>query len=257
MGRAERVLWYLNFFATLVLLARMAYYKLHRAYPYIFLYWLSQIVASLLLLQIPMRSSKYAYAFFLAHFVGLVLAVLVIQELYGCALAAHPALSTFGRRSVLAVLAITAAVAAALTGLDATVLPGQYAAIHRFMTVSRTLEFMILVFFAAIGGFLLWFPVRIRRNIAVYLLGFFVFYAFQSLAFLLNNLLAQQHSQAISTAALAIALLCTMIWFVGLREEEAREAMVAGHSWNPAEAARLSIQLDQINKSLNRFVRTS
>jgi len=257
MARAEQVLWYLNFLATLALLARILCCKLNRIYPFIFLYWLNQALADLLLFQIPMRTVIYRNVYFIAQFANLLLAVLVVQELYRLALAEHPALSIFGRRSMLLVLSITAVLAAAMAGLDSTVLPGQYAMIHRFMTVERTLEFMILVFFLAISGFLLWFPVKIRRNIAVYITGFVVFYFSHSFGVLLNNLLPQEFSPVISTGALVMAPLCLLIWLLGLRAEGESAATVAGHGWNPAEAARLSAQLNEINTVLTRFVRNS
>ena len=257
MARAEQVLWLLNFLATAALLGRIVRCKLSRTYPCLFLYWLAQALAALILFQIPIRTNLYSYAYFVAKSVSLILAVLVVNELYRVALAAHPALSVFGRRSMLAVFGLSATLAGAIAGLDSTVLPGQYALIHRFMTVDRTLQFIFLVFLLAISGFLLWFPVKIQRNLAVYIAGFIVFYSSQSFAFLLNNRLPQHYSQSVSVAAMAMALLCLLIWLIGLRAEGESAATVTGHGWNPAAAARLAAQLEEINTALTRFVRSS
>jgi hypothetical protein len=257
MAPAETLLWQLNFLATLALLTRFLYSKLHRTYPILFLYWLSQAVADIVLFQIPLRSTVYLYVYSSAQIINLALSVLVVQELYRVALLAHQGISVFGRRGMLAVLGIAAILALAGSGIDSVVLPGQYPWIHLFMAVDRTLEFILLVFLLVISGFLLWFPVKIRRNIAVFITGFVLFYLLQSSAFLLNNLLPQTYSQSISVASLAAALLCLLVWLAGLRAEGASPVIVSGHGWNPAAAARLSVQLDGINAALTRFVRNS
>ena len=257
MARVETILWYLNFGATLGLLVRIVCCKLHRAYRVLFLYWLSQALADIVLFQIPPRSTMYGYVYFSSEVVNLVLSIFVVQELYRLALVEHPALSAFARHSMLAVLGIAGALAAAGTSLDSTVMPGQYWRIHRFMTLDRTVEFVILVFLLVISGFLLWFPVKVRRNVAVYITGFVLFYFSQSAAFLLNNLLPQHYSPSISAASLAAALLCLLIWLVGVRAEGESPVTVTGHGWNPAAAARLSVQLNEINTALARLVRSS
>ncbi|MSV36235.1 MAG: hypothetical protein EXQ47_11665 [Bryobacterales bacterium] len=125
MARAEKLLWYLNFLVTLALLARILYCKLQRTYPALFLYWLSQVV-DIILFQIPMQSRFYANVYYTAQVVNLGLSILVVQMLYRVALIGHPALSAFGRRSMLAVLGMAAIFALAGASVDSTMLPGQY-----------------------------------------------------------------------------------------------------------------------------------
>lgn len=73
MARAERILWYLNFAAMVVLLARIVFCKLHRTYPWSFRYWLAQAVASGVLMVIPLRSNAYFYLFAVAQALSLIL----------------------------------------------------------------------------------------------------------------------------------------------------------------------------------------
>jgi hypothetical protein len=255
MARAERILWYCNFAATLVLLIRIVICRLHQIYPWTFRYWLGQAAATAVLLAIPLSNGAYFFAYVAAQSINLTLSVFVLQELYATALAAHPGLSVFGRRSMLAVLAAAGTLALAGLGVDSTVMAGQYWRIHRFLTLTRTVEFVILVFLLVISAFLLWFPVKIRRNVAVYIAGFFFYYVLQASVFLSHNLLPQKYSQAISMTSLIAALISLLIWLVGLRAESATPATVSGHGWNPLAAARLSVELNGINAALTRLVR--
>ena len=255
MAEMERVLWYLNFGATLILVFRFIQCKLFGIYRFLFLYWLVQAVTDIVMFPVPLRSDLYAYLYLSFQTINLILAVCVVQELYEMALAGHPALAAFGRKSVLLVMGLAALFGAAGVVLDSTVLPGQYWRVHRFFTMERTMDFMILMFLLLISGFLLWFPVRVRRNITVYLTGFVLFYFSRSGGLLLANRLPHEFARSVSSVLEGLTLACLLVWIWGLRAEGERETTVTGHRWNAAAAGRLSLQLDEINTALARFAR--
>src|SRR6266404_5761306 len=189
MPGMERILWYFNFGATVVLVWRFVHCELFRIYRFLFLYWLIQIPEHVIMFAVPLRTDLYAYLYYSFQTIDLILAVCVVQELYKMALAGLPALAAFGRKSVVFLMVCAAFFGAPGVVLDSRVLPGQYWNVHRFLTVERTMDFMILMFLLLIGGFLLWFPVRVRRNITVYMTGFVAFYLFRTAGLLLTNLL--------------------------------------------------------------------
>lgn len=257
MARAERILWYLNVAAVFALLARVIFCSLHRRYPWFFRYWLGQLAVGGPLLAVPMRSDTYFFLYITVRVLSMILSIFVVQEMFRVALTAHPGLSVFGRRSMLTILGIAALCALAGVGIDLEILPGQYWRVNRFMAFDRTIEFIILVFLLAIGAFLLWFPVRIQKNIMIYVTGFIVYHGSVAATHLVHNLLPQRLAQTTSVSALAMSLLSLSIWIIGLREERAAATTVAGHSWNPAAAVRLTVQLDQINMALTKFIKTT
>lgn len=256
MAGLERVLWYLNFIATLALLARLIQYKLWRAYRFLFLYWLAQAVETPIMLQAPLNSALYAQMYYAAQTLSLILAICVVLELYREAFALYPAMAEFGRRSVLVLMSIAAVVAAFGVALDATILPGQPGA-HRFLTFERTMGFMLLIFLLLMSGFLLWFPVKAKRNIVIYITGFVLFYSSRSMGLLAANLLPMSAFQSMSVALLAFSLGCLLLWFSGLRKESEDAITVTGNRSNAAALERLSEQLDQINTALARFARNA
>jgi hypothetical protein len=256
MDPLGQVLCFLDLSAILLLLLRLAWLKLYRGYRLLFVYFAVMAVEIALAAWIPQKTNLYAEFYFGAQSVLIVLAVCIVQDLYKQALELHPALATFSRRSVLAVAAFAAVVAAFGAALDRQVLPGQYANVHRFLAIERTLDLMILIFLLLISGFILWFPVKVRRNIVVYIGGFVVFHLSRTVGLLLTNLLPQRNLIPLSNAMQVVFLFCALFWSLGLRTEDLDSRTVAGHRWDPEAMKKLSGQLDAINSALSRFVRS-
>jgi len=255
MSGVERVLFYLNFIGELVLLVRLMQLELHRAYRSLFLFWLVQMLTTLAILPVRMATFTYMYMYWGTQTLTLIMAMYVVQDVYRIALLEHPAVAVFGRRSVMAIMAVAAILALPGVTLDSTILPGQYAAIHRFATFERTMNFVILVFLLLISGLLLWFPIKVRRNIVVYIAGFVLYSASRSAGLLVSNLLPLAATRQVSTILLALTLFCLLIWIVGIRPEGELVTATPGYRRNPESVLRLSRQLDAINAALARFVR--
>jgi len=255
MFGVERALFYLNFIAELALLYRLIQCKLHRIYKSLFLYWLVQTIGGLVLLFAGRGTWLYLYIYWGAQTVNIFMSLYVVQDLFHIALAEHAAIATFGRRVVLVAIGLAAVVALAGVTLDATIQRGQYAAIQRFWTFERSMNFVILIFLLLISILLLWFPIKVRRNIVVYIFGFLLFAAAHSLGLLIANLLPQGFTVLVSTILLALTLVCLLIWIIGIRPEGELESATPGYRRDPQAMRRLSRQLDAINATLARFVR--
>jgi hypothetical protein len=256
MFGAERILFYLNFIAELVLLWRLVHYRLYQSYRSLFLYWLVQALTTLVILPVPMRTYLYLYMYWAAQSIYLLMAVFVVQDLYRMALQEHPSVAAFGRQSVMAAMVLAAVVALSGIKLDSTILPGHYPAIQRFLTFERTLDFVLLIFLLLISGFLLWFPIKVRRNIIVYISGFVLYHASRSFGVLLINLRPQASTAVISTVLLGFSLLCLLIWIVEIRPEGERVTTTLGYRSDPEVMQRHSRQLDAINSALARIGRS-
>ena len=256
MFGVERALFYLNFIAELALLCRLIQCRLYRIYKSLFLYWLVQTMGGLVLLFAGRGTWLYLYLYWGAQTVNIFMALYVVQDLFHIALAEHPAIASFGRRMVLAAMALGGDGGIGGVTLDATVLPGHYAAIQRFATFERSMNFVILIFLLLISILLLWFPIKVRRNIVVYISGFVLFAAARSFGLLLANLLPQGFTVLVSTILLALTLVCLLIWIIGIRPEGERATATPGYRQDPEAMQRLGRQLDAINATLARFVRS-
>jgi hypothetical protein len=115
----------------------------------------------------------------------------------------------------------------------------------------------IAIFLILISIFLTWFPVRMRRNVIVYITGFIVWSLSRSaMVHVINQWFNNPYlTSATNIAQMCVAVGCLGLWMFGFqREGEARTAVV-GHLWNRAEADRLTEQLDAINDGLARLRR--
>ena len=254
MPGAERALFYLNLAAEIVLLWRLFHAKLYRIYSSLFLYWTLQAFGSLALMTVPLASRAYLYGYWVAQTVNVFMAVFVVQDLYRSALLEHPAVASFARRTVLAAMAIASLVALSGLALDATNLRGEALTFHRFLTFERSMNFLTLLFLLLVSALLLWFPIRVRRNIMVYMSGFVLFSSSRSFGTLLYNL-RPQDARLISTVMLGFSLLCLLIWIIGIQPEGEFVTATPGYRRNPEAMQRLSHQLDSIHAALARFVR--
>ena len=252
-----RGLIYLSLAAVLVLLLRLSALGLFRIYRSLFFYLLTYTLQFAATAVFPIRSTAYSYSY--SYIVGesanIALSMLVVLELYRLALAGQPALAGFGRKTVAYALALAALVAVGGVMLDATVPPGQPRFRHYFFTAERTMDFTILMFLLFITAFMLWFPVKLRRNIVFYIGGFAVFYFSRTFGLLMINLLPPVSLQVIANVLMSCSSCCLIAWLFGLRRESEDITTTLGHRWDPAAMERLSGKLDAINATLVRFGR--
>jgi hypothetical protein len=206
-------------------------------------------------MAIPLESRRYVYVYWGAQTIIVLMAVFVVQDVYRIALLEHPAVASFARRTVLAAMAIATMVTLSGIAMDSSILAGQSPAVHRFATFERSMNFVILLFLLLISVLLLWFPIRVRRNIVVYISGFVLFSASRSFGLLLANILPPSDTRLVSTGLLALTLVSLVIWIVGIQPEGEMVTATPGYRRNPETMQRLSHQLDSINAALTRFVR--
>lgn len=243
----------LNLAAVLVLLVRLSVLGLFRIYRSLFFYLLTYTLQFVATAAFPIRSAAYSYSYMVGESANVALSILVVLELYKLALAGQPALAGFGRKTVFWAMALAAFVAAGGVMLDAIVPPGQSRFTHHFFTAERTMDFTILMFLLFITAFMMWFPIKVRRNIMLYIGGFVVFYLSRTFGLLMINLLPPASLKVIANVLISCSFCCLIAWLFGLRRESEDTATTLGHRWNPAAMERLTRQLDAINAALVRF----
>lgn len=177
------------------------------------------------------------------------LAVCLSVQLWVLALRAYPGLAMFGRRVAIYALIVALLIAAGGLALQPPVTPDQSVFLHYFNAFEGALDSMVALFLAAATLFLLWFPVEVPRNVAVFIGGIVCFLIAEWGTLLVVNL----HPNTVgipNVVILSIYLACLIFWTVALRRTGETLTMVTGHRWNPEEAERLLGQLDAINARL-------
>jgi hypothetical protein len=252
-------LWYLNIAASVVLCVRLYFQRLAGIYPFLVVYLLAQSLEQVLALAFSGQThrTRYAQIYFGGQGVKVLLVILVVLELFYRALADKPALARFGRRMLGYTFSVAVGIGLVNLLLDASAASGAYSfLLIRFLRVERSVDLVAFILLIVMSGFLLWFPVRASRNAVYWFAGFMMYELFRWTGLLLTNLWPKSN-QNFSVVMLAVTLVCLAGWTLLLKPEGEKETVVTGHSWNPDQAERLTIQLNAINSRLARLARSS
>lgn len=258
MNLADFVRWsgYATSLAQAALVVQLAGLRLTRRYLWLDAFVLSGVLQVIFAIGASPFSLRYAYTYYAGQAAKSIFAVALSVQLWQLALTAYPALARFGRRILIYLLGASLLIAAAglffepaRSGIHAfSGFP------HYFNAFEGAVDSMTVVFLIAAAAFLLWFPVEVSRNAAVFM-GGFVLYSLQRrvVLFLVNAYPGS--SQVLSAVTLICELCCLIFWLAAVRHGGETLKTVTGHRWNPAETTRLLGQLDAINARLQQMAR--
>ncbi len=167
-------LWCLTIVLAAVLLTKLWKHHLVPLYKLFCFFLAFDFVTSLIGLTVSFGTRHYLYYFFAVESTRMVLAALMTMEIYGRSLAATPALAAYGRSIVAYIFAAAAVLPIAIMSLahPNASLMDKYLKI--FYGVEHTIDWTRGIFLLLITMFLLWFPVKMRRNLVIYSAGFIV-----------------------------------------------------------------------------------
>jgi hypothetical protein len=235
--------------------AKLWWSGLVAAYKMLFCYLTADFISSIAAVTVRYDTNTFGYVYFASQTVKIILAAFVLVEIYTLALAGTPALSRFGRNIVSYILG--AAALFPVVGVITDHAASRHPYLRGFFLFEQTMDGTMAIFLILISIFMGWFPVRLRRNVIVYIGGFIVWALSRSvLVHIINQWLGnKQVSMVANSVQMFIEVGCLLLWLLGLRREGESRTAVVGHLWNRAEAARLTDQLDAINNSLERLRR--
>jgi hypothetical protein len=240
---------------TAAVLVRLCWSGLVRTYKLLFCFLAADLISSIGALTIRYDTKRYGDFYFSSQTLKIVISAFVLVEIYGLALAGTPALARFGRNTVSYILAVAALFPVVGILMDHS--PSSRTYLRAFLLFEQTMDGTMASFLIIISMFMAWFPVRMRRNVIVYIGGFIVWALSRSAGVHVVNQWGgnTQVSLAVNLVEAAIVSGCLLLWLLGLRGEGERRTAVVGHLWNRAEAERLTEQLGAINDSLERMRR--
>jgi hypothetical protein len=116
----------------------------------------------------------------------------------------------------------------------------------------RVLSSVALLVVLCILCLLLWFPVEISRNLAVFTSGFVIYFAAKTALLLGRSFWSHDSTRIVSIAITAVLSVCLAYWavFISPAGEHVRTRL--GHRWQPREQERLIGQLEAMNAALLR-----
>jgi hypothetical protein len=224
----EQAMWYTNMAAAVVLFSRLYALGLVRTYPFLFAYLFADTLEQTVAFAFTQDRHIYTEIYVAGQTVKVALSIFVILEVYQLALAQQPALARFCRRVLGYLFLIVVAF-----GLVKLLLKfgGAYAnrgvLLVRFLRLERYVDLFAFIALISLAGFLLLYPVRVRRNVAIWL-GGFLLYSFSRWTGLVLTNGFPQLTHELSVAMLAALLACRIGWSLMLDRQGEKEIVVTG-----------------------------
>lgn len=246
---------------AIVLIVRLSVLRLRSVYRVFCIFVLFELVASLITyLEAVAHDPRFDYriTWVSLRVIAWVLSLWMVYALLEAALRTLPGILRFSRRLLNStfVVAVVIALMTAKPEYSVQGLPASTDPIERVVRIAFVLERIIsmtaLLALVAILGFILWFPVKIPRNLAVFSVGFVVYFAGKTGLFLAYTFWSPQSLSLVSNAIIFTLAGCFAYWILFINSDGEKAPVRMGHSWRLAEQQRLLSQLEAMNSALAR-----
>jgi Ca2+/Na+ antiporter len=121
--------------------------------------------------------------------------------------------------------------------------------------LERVISMAAVLILLAMLAFILWFPVQMPRNLAIFSIGFVAFFAVRVALLLIHTYWANADSRVLSDITSFALAGCCAYWLVLINPDGEKKPVRMGHSWGPIEQRRLMGQLEAMNDALLRAAR--
>jgi hypothetical protein len=124
-----------------------------------------------------------------------------------------------------------------------------------WIVLDRVISMTAVLILLAVLAFILWFPVKMPRNLAVLSVGFAIYFGLKT-AFRLSlsyfPALDSTTHELYSTSVNLVLAICFVYWILFITPQGQTREVKLGHSWRGVEQERLIGQLESLNASLLR-----
>jgi hypothetical protein len=228
-----------------VLIARLWSADLYRLYPFFFGYLLAELLRTALLCSIPFKGRLYPNFWVAGEVIVVCLYPLIVVELYRVVLRDLPGIATASRRYITGTVVVATLGSLLLLRLEEK--PKNLVAAT--FVIDRAVVFSLVIFILLVSIFLLYYPVRLSRNVVFYSIGYAVYFLTKATALFVRTL-GYYVAPQIGTALLIVSSVCLLFWILTLNKQGELLTVVIGHKWRTDDEARLLSKLKDINAHL-------
>jgi hypothetical protein len=255
---------YANIFLAAGLVIRLLTLRLHRIYVIFAIFLGYELFQSLVqLAEVAMRNTQMDYLDYRVTWMIIrppawVLSLWMVHSLLAAILRKLPGISRLSN-SLFQSVFLGSAGLALLTAIPEYLNRGNFVktAVDRALVIGLALEratsiAAILVLMAMLI-FILWFPVEMPRNLAVFSGGLVVYFGAKTALMLMLTFLPQfyqDHRETLSVAASYVLAGCFAYWCVFIDGRGELKQVRLGHSWQAGEQRKLIGQLEALNAAL-------
>ncbi len=248
---------------SVVLIVRLLSLRLHNVYRIFSVYLLIQLLGSLIAVQSEIWPGYWDYrmSWIPTQIMLWICSLCMVYAFLKGVLGTLPGILKFSRRllNVTFVIAISVALwsaSAEYHSSNAIRLPTFLArTVGGMFVLDRAICSAALLAILAILCFVLWFPVQMPKNLAMFSAGFAVYFAATTASLLTWSLFSADSLRLLDNLTMLTLSLCYAYWILFLTPEGESIPVRMGHSWDPPEQDRLLGQLEAMNASLLRSAR--
>ncbi|MBE0659456.1 MAG: hypothetical protein IH602_17310 [Bryobacteraceae bacterium] len=243
----ETLIWYLNTAAAVLVAIKFLAAGLGRFYPVLAVFLVSLPARSLLLMGLQANQYLYSWVYIITSPMLSLLTVWAGLEIYRLVLEAYSGLSALGRRSFVATVAAGGAIAFLTVQLGLQVPNEPYPTLRLFLLLDSWISGVVLFFLITLTVFVLWFPVPLRRNVAVYSFGLCAKLAAACTGIAVRVFAGSDYGTMGGVLIMAADTLVCTVWLFAFTRSGERTLSEGTIRRSPEQRARLLSQLNSLN----------
>jgi hypothetical protein len=253
---------------SIILIVRLLNLRLHSVYRIFCIFLAFDLLFSIVswveeLLHNPRLD--YRITWICLSVVGWILSLCLVYGLLQAILAGLPGILHFSRKllnvtfiAVVMVSLLTIKLDVAVSGTSgylAEFVDPIGRAVRMAFDLERVISTVALLVLVLILIFVLWFPVQMARNLAIFSIGCVVYFAAKTGLLLTRGLWSEQTLFIVSNIIAFVLAGCYAYWAIFISREGEAARVRIGHRWDAGEQQRLIGQLEAMNASLLRAAR--
>jgi len=241
----QRFLDVLQTAAAAGLCIRLWWTGLYRVYVYFFVYLFLVVGQNIIPYVVRFDSNAYRDAFLATEGLVACCYMLIVLELYSIVLRDLRGIATVSRRYIRNILAVAIGVSAVLMVFEKT----SKGMVARFLIFERVTVLSLVLFVILISGFLLYYPIRLRRNAIIYSIGYAFYFLMKASALFITNV-DNRWVRLFDSVRMAASTACLLFWMFQLNSAGERVTITVGHHWKPEDEELVLSRLQAINSTL-------
>ena len=247
---------------SLLLIIRLFSLRLHAAYRVFCAFLLLEVISqsfAFLDKYTPIRHLvDYRVAWIALQVLFWILSIWMVYALLRAILKKLPGILRFSRRVLKIAIPISVVVALIIAGPEYVASGASIAKdpIDYFVVLglilSRIVSTICVLILLATLLFILWFPVTMPRNLAIFSIGFAVYFTAKTFLLLFHNFWSHESRPIVSNIVAFILCICLAYWITFLNRNGEFAQVTIGHSWRASKQTSLMKDLEGLNAVLGR-----
>ncbi len=250
---------------SVALIIRLINLRLHHVYKVFCAFLIFEIVSTSFTIIEKFSSLNnivdYRVMWLVMRLASWTISIWMVYALLYAILANLPGILKFSRRVLNSVLPISlgaallsAAPEYSASGTSKVSIPIDFLVGIGFV-LERVVSTIALFTLLLVLFFILWFPVKMPRNLANFSNGFILYFSAKTTFLLVRSFWSHESFALVDNGVTFILCICLGYWIIFLNKQGEEVPVTLGHSWQVSKQTQLMGNLESLNATLSRAAR--